>query len=614
MSEKYDEKLSPHIERAAVASDPYVRQMREELLDLYESTLVPVYARTLPYIETYYQHANYVTFHVVYPHIWRAQSSTSRFLATRVWPRIVLIYGINVEPQLMRIRERLGRYTSAKKLQHTIDNMEAEASITAAASRASSAAASSLAQEEGTRSATTESGSTSTSTSSDAAEPTDIGQKIEADLKNWQTKFAKAADKGAEDLEERVRDITQRQIEHQAHGVGHALVTQLDTTTKDALKDLKAHINTSISKIPADATESDENAVYVELLSSIRSAGEKIRNKAVAVRSWKQTYDNETVYLVKAALESTLEVIDSIRDLGLQEIGMRWAHVDGMTYKDWTKYHALKKTFDTWRDEVGAVAMKHENLDRAKHEGDAVQDEAMLMAELAAKELARLKDVARWKVDAHDSSDDFSSKVIPGNAAGNIFPTRQNVKQAISDVSPSSGLDQLDALKEDVNEAAKAIKEASAASERPSSSTDSCASGQTIPLFADSDSVHRPNESKEPHPWGGAMAAEMDEQTHEAEDDDPNGYWADQVHRILEAAGDRRKQLADVVQEVLFFRPASDDTRAAHFTAMGHEQWAKALSAASSVLLGTEAASTPTGYMPARFEEAVTAYAHRRTS
>jgi hypothetical protein len=626
VSEKYDENLSPHVERAVVASDPYVRQMREELLDLYESTLVPVYDRALPYMETCYQYGRYATLHVVSPYIWRIQSSTSKFITTRVWPRLVLIYGVNVEPQLMRIRERLARYTSAKKLQHVVDDMEASASITAAASRASSAASSSLAQEE-TRSAV-DSASASASASSNAAEPTDISQKIEADLKNWQGKVAKAADNGAEDLEERVRDITRRQIEHQAHGVGQALVAQLDSTTKAALRDLKTHINTSISKIPADATESDENAVYVELLASIRSAGEMIRNKAVAVRSWKQTYDNETVYLVTAALELTLEVIDSIRDLGLQEIGMRWAHVDGMTYKDWTRYHALKKTFDTWRDKIGAVAMKHESLEEAKQEAEAVQDEAMQMAESAAKELTRLKDVARWKVDARDSSDDFSSKTIPGvvNAARKIvLPITEKVKRAISEPSHvlAPGLDQLDALNDEVNKAAKAIEESaenarrtalgsvSAASKK--SSTGSCAPEQTdIPLgFEDSQSsAHHPNESKDTPPiWGGAMAAEVGSPDGtEDEDDDASGYWADQMHRILEAAGDQRKQLTEAVHQVLFHRPPNDDTRPAQLTAMGNEQWARALSAASSVILGTtqEAGPHPTG-VSARFEEAVTA-------
>ena len=40
---------------------------------------------------------------------------------------------------------------------------------------------------------------------------------------------------------------------------------------------------------------------------------------------------------------STLEVLDGIRDLGLQEIGMRWAWMEGVTYKHWAKYHDLKR-------------------------------------------------------------------------------------------------------------------------------------------------------------------------------------------------------------------------------------------------------------------------------
>jgi len=39
---------------------------------------------------------------------------------------------------------------------------------------------------------------------------------------------------------------------------------------------------------------------------------------------WKASYDQETDSLVQAAVRSTVEVLEKIHSLGLQEVGMRW--------------------------------------------------------------------------------------------------------------------------------------------------------------------------------------------------------------------------------------------------------------------------------------------------
>ena len=175
-------------------------------------------------------------------------------------------------------------------------------------------------------------------------------QKIVAkDLKTWQEKFAKAADEGSDELEERITEITDRQVQSQAHGVGKALIIQLEETIKSSLQILKKSI-ISIVKDAKD-TETSEDA----LNAAVRKAGVAIKEKAQAVRTWKQNYDRETNSLVSQSAETTFEILDNIRDLGLQEIGMRWAWTDGITHKDWKKYHLLKTKFDEWRTDVENV-------------------------------------------------------------------------------------------------------------------------------------------------------------------------------------------------------------------------------------------------------------------
>lgn len=241
-------------------------------------------------------------------------------------------------------------------------------------------------------------------------------EKIETDLKNWQDKFAKAAGKGAQDLEKRVKEITERQIHTHAANVGESLVVILDQTSKSELAKLKKNIQTIVKSLPYEKSETDIERAEKELSKEIRSAGLAVKGKAQALRSWKHSMQRETQTLVNAASKSTLEVIDNIRDLGLQEIGMRWTWMEGISYKDWENYHLLKKTFDQWRQEVEAVALNHEGLQSVANVGNEVESRGMTIAEETAKELGRLKDVGNWKIRAADSSDDFSTKHISAAA------------------------------------------------------------------------------------------------------------------------------------------------------------------------------------------------------
>lgn len=241
-------------------------------------------------------------------------------------------------------------------------------------------------------------------------------EKIESDLKNWQDKFAKAADKGTEDLQERVNEITERQIHDHISGVGEALIVQLEESSSTELLKLKKAIRSIVASIPKDANEMDLEKAEGELSKATRSAGLSIKARAQALRSWKQDCEQETKSLVTAASESTLEVIDNIRDLGLQEIGMRWAWMEDVTYKDWSKYHLLKKTFDKWRQEVESVAQNHSGLQRVSEAMNEIENRGMNIAEETAKELGRVKEVGKWKIHALDTSDDFSTKYMPAAA------------------------------------------------------------------------------------------------------------------------------------------------------------------------------------------------------
>jgi hypothetical protein len=254
---------------------------------------------------------------------------------------------------------------------------------------------------------------------------------VATDLKTLQEKFARAADEGSDELEERITEITDRAVQIQAK-VGEAHLVELEETIKSELKGLKG-VLLSIIKKSSDVDESEN-----DLTAAVRAAGASIKGKAQAVRAWRKNFDTETNSLVSKAAEDTFQIIDHIRDLGLQEIGMRWAWTDGITHKHWTKYHAMKDKFDEWRRDVEEMATAHPGLAKARETSEDIEARAMAEAEDAVKELGRLKQTAQWKLHAGDTSEDWDTKRVPAAAAAAGQKIRDKLSQASEAVMGTS--------------------------------------------------------------------------------------------------------------------------------------------------------------------------------
>ena len=497
-----------------------------------------------------------------------------------------------------------------------------------------------------------------------------VREMLANDLRAWQEKFAKASDKGVDDLEERVAEITEKQIETQVRGVGQARLIELEESIKSAINNAKDKIVSVVHKLPEETSEEHEAKAIEQMVESIRAAGLQVKGKAQAVREWKQKFDNETLSLVWAATESTLAVIDNIRDLGLQEVGMKWAWMEGVTYKDWSKYHALRKTFDDWRKEVQSVAWQHEGLAKAGAAADEVENKAMSIAEEAAKELARLRDVGKWKIKARDPSDDFSSKYAPPVAAraGQQVMEKANdvvdqAKNAASSASayvapPEPGLGEKisskfsEAVIEKPHSVVQSMVSAGTSMASQASSYVSEGVHENIPTVGkDAGAGHVPNADNAQRPfheevktrvsenivsatsamseafavetpsvsvqvaeadsassigdtassiasqaskkvWGGAAAQKIKHSTGPILDDDviedmDKTGFSDTVQSMIKDAGDNLSDMTKAVREALLKTPSTQGSMES-VTSIASEQYSRALSAASSVLYGTQ--------------------------
>ncbi|KNG48141.1 hypothetical protein DDE82_004827 [Stemphylium lycopersici] len=455
---QYEVHLGPHVKKATDAAGPYYNDLKVQSEEIYHHTLLPAYEQSLPYLQQGHAYGHHVLVDIVYPHLHTAKDTTWAFLQRSVWPRLRVLYGDNVEPQLVRISERLGRYKDQQKVESAMSAADAQTNApsesvkhvpTMASSSASSASPSST-EESGWGVLDDFFGSESASTASNElesgkpsavkpAEPkltgAELQEKLNNDLRKWQTKFATAADKGAEDLEVRVTDITKRQIDNAVNGHGKALIVKLEETAESTIAKLKSYIKKTIDSLPEDASEADLEAAYEECSTKTREFGLTVKERAQDIRAWKASYDQETDSLVQAAVKSTVEVLDKIHGLGLQEVGMRWAWTDGVTYKDWQNYHKLRNTLNEWQAEVEAVGSRHEGLRTAHEEAKKLEDKAMSIASNMVAELVRLKDVSKSKIWAGDASSDFSDKAFAPRIRKAAQQVMGNVEDASSHVS-----------------------------------------------------------------------------------------------------------------------------------------------------------------------------------
>ncbi|KAJ8120512.1 hypothetical protein ONZ43_g2796 [Nemania bipapillata] len=418
---QYDHIISPYVDNAATTVAPYYDIARTNALQTYHEIIVPTYTFVHPYAAQSYDVAYGLTKDTIIPSIAWAWNKTYAFLDSAVWPHVHDVYVLKVEPQLVRIGERLGRYNE-KKAKPTVDGNEfivpkstfvkptsSILSTITSATEAPTQTPSQVPNAEYTHvpEVLSDTQSKPVDTPKTKEEIRELAAKTVAeDLELWQGKFVQVAEEGASEIEDRIDEISGRMIEYRANAMGRSLVKQLETTARSELESLRK----AIVKILENSKNDSEREERVA--AAVRGAGLTIKNKAQNIRDWRHSYEQETEIAVTKAAEEHFGILEQTRDLALQKIGMKWAWMDGITYKDWQKYHQLKDRFDEWIDDLKRLITTHPGLTAAQTAGTEIEDEGMAIAHEAAVELGRLKQVAVWKATAEDFTDDFDSTTM----------------------------------------------------------------------------------------------------------------------------------------------------------------------------------------------------------
>ncbi|KAL7920169.1 hypothetical protein ACQKWADRAFT_299134 [Trichoderma austrokoningii] len=431
---QYEESIAPHLERAGEVLGPYYEVGRDNSIQLYHEYLLPTYELLQPYAQQGYSAASSFTTETALPAAHWTWAKTNAFFNKAVWPQIRMVYVENVEPQLVRIGERLERYKSrarTKVLPEVNSSTKRRTTTEPPRSSFSKPAPQATQSQSTTASGRATPSSTSSAEKQQSTESTywmpvqppapgenesetrrKAREMVTEDLELWQNKFATQADEGAVDMEDRIDELANRMIAQEIPSNGKPLVEHLQTTVQSGIDGLKTKISSIVAESAGKSLEDAEEQVIV----AIRSAGLAIKQAAQEIRTWREEYDIDLQARVLRAADVHFQILDETRNLALQQLGMKWAWTDGVSYKDWAKYHELKQVLADWTEDLKQLIITHPTLLDAQDAAAFVEEDGMTIASAAAKELARLKQVAQWKLIANDATDNFDSEAME-NAA-----------------------------------------------------------------------------------------------------------------------------------------------------------------------------------------------------
>jgi hypothetical protein len=123
-SEMYNSDVAPHVQRATEVVSPYYQKANTAFNSACVDYIQPFLARTSPLIGKTYTSGQDILTTTVIPY---AQSSWSTVIYVAngwLWPKITGLYSENVEPQLVKIGQRLASYREGKQLRKVVDEVD----------------------------------------------------------------------------------------------------------------------------------------------------------------------------------------------------------------------------------------------------------------------------------------------------------------------------------------------------------------------------------------------------------------------------------------------------------------------------------------------------------
>lgn len=279
----------------------------------------------------------------------------------------------------------------------------------------------------------TEDGSDNTDTNgAKKLTPEEVAVIIDEDLAIWAGKFKDNQVQTIADLNAGINKISTEAKGKKASYVEKEIAA-LEKLVDVEFKNIKKTTIKIASGLGPGSGVEEKQAALESLFATTRDAGIKIRDKAQEQRLESQKYLASTYDDVAEAADSFLEAFDSMLDLSMQELGMKWAWMEHVSYKAWGRYHEMKDDFENLKRVIVTAAQRNQELiDITRWVESDWEGKATDIAKDAAEELQRLKRVSKKKIDLADSSDDFSDailSVMAGKAEQQVLKKVEEVEE-----------------------------------------------------------------------------------------------------------------------------------------------------------------------------------------
>lgn len=112
----YKTRVEPYVQQGMANVSPYYQKVNAVFSKAYDEYVLPIYAYSGPFIGKSYTSGQDMLTTTVLPYAHGTWSSFIYFARSEVWPRITGLYSENVEPQLVKIGQRLASYREGKRL------------------------------------------------------------------------------------------------------------------------------------------------------------------------------------------------------------------------------------------------------------------------------------------------------------------------------------------------------------------------------------------------------------------------------------------------------------------------------------------------------------------
>ncbi|KAK6348423.1 hypothetical protein TWF718_006218 [Orbilia javanica] len=391
---------------AAVATlSPYAQRAYDAYLADFVTTGQEVYNAYAPTAEKYGKIAFDYAIEKAYPYYlislpylekaWEQGIETAGWAGIEGKGWISRRWGIHVEPQLWRIQERLGlkglRGTRVQDGPTPPHRGNPNASDTAPENVLDESYEDIDAKETsgGNSQETTGEPGEKKKTSTEQIES--ARPLVEADLESWGSKFEEAGTKASADVVSQLDELCGKVMKE--HGtLSTEIMTDLEARIEKEYRDFEQGLGTLLDS-PAET-----KYVMIGYDGLVGRTVQNLKEKQAQIKGRTQELLMDTYQTTAKIVDAALAEMDSAHDIGMQELGMKWAWMDGVTYKDWAKYHDLKKAFGSLKTKVIRSGQGHKGLREVTDYAKSIDDAAAEVLKVARVEVAKLEKVGRQRV------------------------------------------------------------------------------------------------------------------------------------------------------------------------------------------------------------------------